>query len=101
MRCDLIIEAYMFALCHINIVCFVYRAKLRDMRINVIASVSDESSGTSPWSLQVAVCIGCPAPVIDDFNVNTIALHMLYFVVLDRIVCCMASPFVADAECDV
>ena len=69
---DLILKAYMFALCHFDVICGVYRAELRDMCINVVATVFEKCSGTNPWSLQLSMRISFIAPAVKDCEVNAI-----------------------------
>ena len=71
--CDIAIsESHVFALCHFHIVFVMYRAKLRDVCIHVVASVCEEGGVTTPLSLQLSLRIGFAAPVIEDCIVNAI-----------------------------
>ena len=47
---------------------------LRDVCINVIASVFEEGRGTGPWLLLLSLCIGVAAPIIEDCKVNAIVI---------------------------
>ena len=67
-----ILEAHMFALRHFDVICFMHRAELRDVCINVVANVFEEGSCASPWWLQLSVCIGVVAPMIEDCKVNAV-----------------------------